>query len=452
EGFRRITYFPDRPDVLSEYRVTIRANEAQFPVLLSNGNLVSERSLDAGRHEAVWHDPHKKPCYLFALVAGKIDKLQDHFVTASGRNVLLEIYSTTANLPRCTWAMECLKAAMRWDEEAYGREYDLDRFMIYAADDFNMGAMENKGLNIFNSRYLLADKDTATDADFQTVDAIVAHEYFHNWSGNRVTCRDWFQLSLKEGFTVFREQQYTATRGSPAVVRIEEAAFMQSRQFAQDAGPMAHPIRPDEYEAIDNFYTVTVYEKGAEVIRMLHTLLGAETYRKGSDLYFERHDGTAATCDDFVAAMQDASGRDLAQFQRWYSQAGTPVLAVTDAFDAAAKRYTLNVEQTVPPTPSQLVKQPMVIPLSMALVQANGEVTDAQVLQITETTQQFHFDGVRERPVPSLLRGFSAPVKVNYAYTDTQLAMLAAKDSDGVVRWQAMRSLFVRSVRAAQRG
>jgi aminopeptidase N len=452
EGFRRITYFPDRPDVLSEYRVTIRAHKAHFPVLLSNGNLVAERQLDDGRHEAVWHDPHQKPCYLFALVAGKIDKLQDHFVTASGRNVLLEIYSTTANLPRCTWAMECLKAAMRWDEEAYGLEYDLDRFMIYAADDFNMGAMENKGLNIFNSRYLLADKDTATDADFQTVDAIVAHEYFHNWSGNRVTCRDWFQLSLKEGFTVFREQQYTATRGSPAVVRIEEAAFMQSRQFAQDAGPMAHPIRPDEYEAIDNFYTVTVYEKGAEVIRMLPTLLGAAAYRKGCDLYFARHDGTAATCDDFVAAMETASGRDLTQFKRWYSQAGTPVLEVTDAFDVAAKRYTLTIEQTVPPTPGQLVKQPMVIPLSMALVQANGEVTHAQVLQITETTQQFHFDGVSERPVPSLLRGFSAPVKVNYAYTDAQLAMLAAKDSDGVVRWQAMRNLFVRSVRAAQLG
>ena len=452
EGFRRITFFPDRPDVLSEYRVTIRANKAQFPVLLSNGNLVSEQALDDGRHEAVWHDPHKKPCYLFALVAGKIDKLQDRFVTASGRNVLLEIYSTTENLPRCTWAMECLKAAMRWDEEAYGREYDLDRFMIYAADDFNMGAMENKGLNIFNSRYLLADKDTASDADFQTVDAIVAHEYFHNWSGNRVTCRDWFQLSLKEGFTVFREQQYTATRGSPAVVRIEEAAFMQSRQFAQDSGPMAHPIRPDEYEAIDNFYTVTVYEKGAEVIRMLHTLLGAETYRKGSDLYFKRHDGTAATCDDFVAAMEAASGRELTQFKRWYSQAGTPVLDVTDAFDVAAKRYTLTVEQTVPPTPGQLVKQPMVIPLSMALVQSNGEVTDARVLQVTETLQQFLFDNVAERPVPSLLRGFSAPVKVNYAYTDAQLAMLAARDSDGVVRWQAMRSLFVRSVNAVARG
>jgi len=452
EGFRRITYFPDRPDVLSEYRVTIRADKAQFPVLLSNGNLVSERSLDDDRHEAVWHDPHKKPCYLFALVAGNIDKLQDSFVTASGRRVLLEIYSTTANLPRCTWAMKCLKAAMRWDEEAYGREYDLDRFMIYAADDFNMGAMENKGLNIFNSRYLLADKDTATDADFQTVDAIVAHEYFHNWSGNRVTCRDWFQLSLKEGFTVFREQQYTATRGSPAVVRIEEAAFMQSRQFAQDAGPMAHPIRPDEYEAIDNFYTVTVYEKGAEVIRMLHTLLGEETYRKGSDLYFERHDGTAATCDDFVAAMEAASGRDLTQFKRWYGQAGTPVLQVTDTFDAAAKRYTLIVEQSVPPTPGQLVKHPMVIPLSMALVYADGRVTEPQVLRVTEPSQQFQFENVPECPVPSLLRGFSAPVKVNYAYTDSQLAMLATRDSDGVVRWQAMRNLFVRSVRAAQRG
>ncbi len=452
EGFRRITYFPDRPDVLSVYQVAIRANKAEFPVLLSNGNLVGERDLDGGLHEAVWHDPHKKPSYLFALVAGKIDKLQDHFVTTSGRNVLLEIYSTTANLPRCAWAMASLKTAMRWDEEAYGREYDLDRFMIYAADDFNMGAMENKGLNIFNSRYLLADKDTAADTDFQVVDAIVAHEYFHNWSGNRVTCRDWFQLSLKEGFTVFREQQYSANRYSPAVVRIEEAAFMQSRQFAQDAGPMAHAIRPDEYEAIDNFYTVTVYEKGSEVIRMLHTLLGAEAYRKGTDLYFARHDGTAATCDDFVTAMADASGRDLTQFKRWYSQAGTPLLKITDAFDAAASRYTLTVEQIVPPTPGQAVKWPMVIPLAMALVHASGEVTHKQVLNVSEATQQFTFDGVKRKPVPSLLRGFSAPVKVEFDYSDAELAMLVAKDSDGVVRWQALRSLFFRAYDVVRAG
>ena len=452
EGFRRITYFPDRPDVLAVYQVTIRANKADFPVLLSNGNLVSERDLDGGMHEAVWHDPHKKPSYLFALVAGKIDRLQDHFVTASGRNVLLEIYSTTANLPRCRWAMECLKAAMRWDEEAYGREYDLDRFMIYAADDFNMGAMENKGLNIFNSRFLLADKNTATDTDFQVIDAIVAHEYFHNWSGNRVTCRDWFQLSLKEGFTVFREQQYSAFRGSPGVVRIEEAAFMQSRQFAQDAGPMAHPIRPDEYEAIDNFYTVTVYEKGSEVIRMLYTLLGEATYRKGTDLYFARHDGTAATCDDFVKAMEDASGRDLTQFKRWYSQAGTPLLKVTDAFDAEAQRYTLTVEQIVPPTPGQAVKWPMVIPLSMALVHASGEVTHARVLNVSETLQRFTCDDVAAKPVPSLLRGFSSPVKVEFDYSDAELAMLVAKDSDGVVRWQALRSLFFRAYDATRSG
>ena len=452
EGFRRITYFPDRPDVLSVYRVTIRADKALFPVLLSNGNLISEADLGEGRHEAVWHDPHKKPSYLFALVAGKIDKITDHFVTASGRNVLLEIYSTTANLPRCAWAMACLKAAMRWDEAAYGREYDLDRFMIYAADDFNMGAMENKGLNIFNSRFLLADKDTATDVDFQVVDAIVAHEYFHNWSGNRVTCRDWFQISLKEGFTVFREQQYSAFRGSPAVVRIEETAFMQSRQFAQDAGPMAHAIRPDEYEAIDNFYTVTVYEKGAEVIRMLHTLLGADAYRKGTDLYFSRHDGTAATCDDFVTAMEDASGADLTQFKRWYSQAGTPTINVSDAFDAAAKRYTLTVEQTVPVTPGQPSKLPAVIPLSMALVQKDGAVSHAQVLSVTAARQEFHFEDVIAKPVPSLLRGFSAPVKVSFAYTDAELAMLVEKDSDGVVRWQALRELFFRAFDSAKRG
>ena len=452
EGFRRITYFPDRPDVLSVYRVTIRADKALFPVLLSNGNLISEADLGEGRHEAVWHDPHKKPSYLFALVAGKIDKITDHFVTASGRNVLLEIYSTTANLPRCAWAMACLKAAMRWDEAAYGREYDLDRFMIYAADDFNMGAMENKGLNIFNSRFLLADKDTATDVDFQVVDAIVAHEYFHNWSGNRVTCRDWFQISLKEGFTVFREQQYSAFRGSPAVVRIEETAFMQSRQFAQDAGPMAHAIRPDEYEAIDNFYTVTVYEKGAEVIRMLHTLLGADAYRKGTDLYFSRHDGTAATCDDFVTAMEDASGADLTQFKRWYSQAGTPTINVSDAFDAAAKRYTLTVEQTVPVTPGQPSKLPAVIPLSMALVQKDGAVSHAQVLSVTAARQEFHFEDVIAKPVPSLLRGFSAPVKVSFAYTDAELAMLVEKDSDGVVRWQALRELFFRAFDSTKRG
>ena len=452
EGFRRITYFPDRPDVLSVYRVTLRANKANFPVLLSNGNLVSERDFGDDMHEAVWHDPHKKPSYLFALVAGKIDRIQDHFVTASGRNVLLEIYSTAANLPRCTWAMECLKAAMRWDENAYGREYDLDRFMIYAADDFNMGAMENKGLNIFNSRFLLADKDTATDTDFQVIDAIVAHEYFHNWSGNRVTCRDWFQLSLKEGFTVFREQQYSAFRGSPAVVRIEEAAFMQSRQFAQDAGPMAHAIRPDEYEAIDNFYTVTVYEKGSEVIRMLYTLLGADAYRSGTDLYFARHDGTAATCDDFVAAMEDASGKDLTQFKRWYSQAGTPLLKVSAAFDATASRYTLTVEQIVPPTPGQAVKWPMVIPLSMALVHSSGEVTHAQVLNVSEAMQRFTFDNVTAKPVPSLLRGFSSPVKVDFDYSDAELAMLVAKDSDGVVRWQALRSLFLRAYDATRAG
>ncbi len=448
EGFRRITYFPDRPDVLAEYRVTLRAKQAEYPVLLANGNLVSQRALDDGRHEAVWHDPHKKPSYLFALVAGALDRLQDVFVTASGRSVMLEIYSTRANLPRCTWAMQCLKAAMRWDEEAYGREYDLDRFMIYAADDFNVGAMENKGLNIFNSRFLLADSDTATDADLQMIDAIVAHEYFHNWSGNRVTCRDWFQLSLKEGFTVFREQQYTAVRGSPAVARIEQAAFMQSRQFAQDAGPMAHPIRPDEYASIDNFYTVTVYEKGAEVIRMLHTLLGADAFRRGSNLYFSRHDGSAATCDDFVAAMADASGRDLSQFKRWYSQAGTPLLNVTDTFDSSAMRYTLTVEQTLPATPGQTVKLPMVIPLSVALLDINGTTTHERLLTVTGVKEQFSFDQIAVKPVPSLLRGFSAPVRVNFDYSNDQLVMLAVNDSDGVVRWQAVRSLFFRAVDA----
>ncbi len=444
EGFRRITYFPDRPDVLTEFTVTMRADKAAFPVLLSNGNLISQRELANGKHEAVWHDPHKKPSYLFALVAGKIDKIADHFTTMSGRKVLLEIYSTTVNLPRCTWAMECLKASMKWDEEAYGREYDLDRFMIYAADDFNMGAMENKGLNIFNSRFLLADKNTATDIDYQMIDAIVAHEYFHNWSGNRVTCRDWFQLSLKEGFTVFREQQYSAYRGSPDVVRIEEAAFMQSRQFAQDAGPMAHAIRPDEYEAIDNFYTVTVYEKGAEVIRMLRTLLGADAYRKGCDAYFAKHDGTAATCDDFVAAMESASGQDLSQFKRWYSQAGTPVIHVSEAYDAAAKRYALTLEQLIPATPKQPIKQPMVIPVSVALIGAEKKHA-SKVLTLTEQAQTFLFDDVASKPIPSLLREFSAPVKIEFDYSDNDLAMLVTNDTDGVVRWQSLRTLFFRA-------
>ncbi len=445
EGFRRITYFPDRPDVLAEYTVTIRANKTQYPVLLSNGNLVSTRELDGERHEAVWHDPHKKPSYLFALVAGNIDKLTDSFTTASGRKVLLEIYSTTANLPRCYWAMACLKACMKWDEEAYGREYDLDRFMIYAADDFNMGAMENKGLNIFNSRYLLADKNIATDADFETVDAIVAHEYFHNWSGNRVTCRDWFQLSLKEGFTVLREQQYSAFRGSPDVIRIAETAFMQAHQFPQDSGPMAHPVRPEAYEAIDNFYTVTVYEKGAEVIRMMRTLIGADAYRKGCDLYFSKHDGTAATCDDFVAAMEDASGKDLSQFKRWYAQAGTPTVSATGSYDAAAKRFSLTLAQTTPATPGQPTKLPAVIPVAVALVEAGGAPSHERVLTLTETEQTFAFDNVPTVPTPSLLRGFSAPVRIAFNYSNEELSTLACHDTDGVVRWQAMRDLFLRS-------
>jgi aminopeptidase N len=452
EGFRRITYFPDRPDVLSEYTVTIRADKRKYPVLLSNGNLISMRELEGGRHEAVWHDPHKKPSYLFALVAGNIDKISDTFTTISGRRVLLEIYSTTANLPRCAWSMKCLKASMKWDEDAYGREYDLDRFMIYAADDFNMGAMENKGLNIFNSRFLLADKDIATDADFETVDAIVAHEYFHNWSGNRVTCRDWFQLSLKEGFTVFREQQYSASRGSPEVIRIAETAFMQAHQFPQDAGPMAHPVRPDEYEAIDNFYTVTVYEKGSEVIRMLRTLLGADAYRKGCDLYFERHDGTAATCDDFVAAMETVSGEDLSQFKRWYAQAGTPVITAKGDYDANAKRYSLTLSQSTPSTPGQPAKLPMVIPVSVALVESSRAPGHERVLTLTEPSQTFVFENVASEPTPSLLRGFSAPVRIDFEYSAAQLATLATHDTDGVVRWQAMRDLFLRAFNEARDG
>jgi aminopeptidase N len=457
EGFRRITYFFDRPDVLARYRVTLRADRARYPQLLSNGNLVDSGALANGRHFATWHDPFRKPTYLFALVAGDLAALDDTFVTASRRRVSLRIYSTPSNLPRCRHAMASLKRAMRWDEETFGREYDLDTFMIFCADDFNLGAMENKGLNIFNSRLLLADAQTATDDDFDAIEGVIGHEYFHNWSGNRVTCRDWFQLSLKEGLTVFRDQEFSSDQGSRAVERIAAVEYLRREQFAEDAGPMAHPVRPDEYREINNFYTATVYEKGAEVIRMLHTLLGAASFRRGLDLYFERHDGQAVTCDDFVQAMQDASGVDLAQFRNWYSQAGTPVVTARGRYDAGSRTYVLDVEQAIS-APGGRDAPPLHIPLATALIGPNGDdlparlageeepAPVARVLELRSTAQRFEFVDVAVRPVPSLLRGFSAPVRLVCDYDDDDLALLAMHDGDPVTRWDAAQRSFIAAV------
>jgi len=458
EGFRRITYFPDRPDVLARYRVTLRADRSTCPVLLSNGNRVAKGSLPNGRHFATWEDPYPKPTYLFALVAGDLAALEDQYITASGRRVALAIYSTPANLPRCQHAMASLKRAMRWDEERFGREYDLDTFMIFCADDFNMGAMENKGLNIFNSRLALADPQIATDGDYTSIEAVIAHEYFHNWTGNRVTCRDWFQLSLKEGLTVFRDQEFSSDMQSRAVERIGAVEYLRREQFPEDAGPMAHPVRPDEYQEINNFYTATVYEKGAEVIRMQHALLGADGFRRGTDLYFDRFDGEAVTCDDFVQSMQDASGVDLTQFRRWYSQAGTPVVTVHGHYDANARLYMLEVEQHTPATPGQSSKLPLHIPLAVGLLGPDGSDLPlrlegepaaggtTRVLSVTKPRQAFCFVDVPVRPVPSLLRGFSAPVKVEFDFTDDQLAFLATHDSDAVNRWDAAQRSYVNAV------
>jgi aminopeptidase N len=454
EGFRRITHFPDRPDVLARYTVTLRADRASCPVLLSNGDCIAHGPLPDGRHYATWRDPFPKPTYLFALVAGDLAALTDGFTTRSGRRVTLRIYSTPQNVARCGHAMESLKRAMRWDEERYGREYDLDTFMIFCADDFNMGAMENKGLNIFNSRLVLADPQIATDADYNAIEGVIGHEYFHNWTGNRVTCRDWFQLSLKEGLTVFRDQEFSSETGSRAVERIAAVEYLRREQFAEDAGPMAHPVRPDEYEEINNFYTATVYEKGAEVIRMQHTLLGSERFRRGMDLYFERHDGRAVACDDFVSAMQEASGVDLTQFRRWYAQAGTPIVSVQGRYDALARAYTLDVRQRTAPTPGQPHKLPFHIPLAVGLLGPDGSdlplTLDGEagpgpttlVLEITRASQSFRFAGVPAAPVPSLLRNFSAPVRVDFAYSDDDLAFLAAHDSDAVNRWDAAQRTF----------
>jgi aminopeptidase N len=456
EGFRRITFFPDRPDVMSVFATTLVADKQRYPVLLSNGNPVASGEADGGRHWVTWEDPWPKPSYLFALVAGDLALLEDHYTTASGREVALRIYAERKDLDKLDHAMSSLKNAMRWDEEVYGREYDLDIYMIVAVDFFNMGAMENKGLNIFNTSCVLAHPHTTTDAAFQRVEAVVAHEYFHNWSGNRVTCRDWFQLSLKEGFTVFRDAEFSANMNSRTVKRIEDVTLLRTAQFAEDAGPMAHPVRPESYIEISNFYTLTVYEKGAEVVRMLHTLLGAEMFRKGSDLYFERHDGQAVTTDDFVRAMEDVSGRDLSQFKRWYSQAGTPRLTVSDHFDAATGCYELHVRQSCPPSPGQEHKLPYHLPLVMGLLAEDGSELCAQVLELTQEEQVFRFEGIAARPIPSLLRGFSAPVKLDYPYTDEQLLLLLRHDSDGFNRWDAGQRLGVRllqqQIAAFQRG
>ena len=441
QGFRRITWFPDRPDVMARYTVTVRADQERYPVLLSNGNLVGSGEQRGGRHWARFEDPFPKPCYLFALVAAQLDVLEDSFVTASGRSVRLAVYVEPGKLDQCGFSMECLKHAMRWDEEVFGLELDLDQYVIVAVSDFNSGAMENKGLNIFNTKYVLARPDTATDIDYLNIDRVVAHEYFHNWTGNRVTCRDWFQLSLKEGLTVFRDQEYGSDRYSRPVQRIQEVRSLRALQFPEDAGPMAHPVRPQSYMEIRNFYTMTVYEKGAEVVRMQHTLLGAENFRKGMDLYFARHDGQAVTTDDFVAAMADASGVDLSQFKRWYEQAGTPVLEVRGEYDAAAKRYTLSVRQSCPATPGQPEKLPFHIPFAVGLVGPDGRDLASAMLSVKAAEETFRFEDIEAAPVPSLLRNFSAPVIVKYPYSPAELAHLMAHDSDAFNRWEAGQRL-----------
>jgi len=447
EGFRRITYFIDRPDVLARYTVTIIADADEFPVLLSNGNPVSSEPVGEGRHMARWVDPHPKPSYLFALVAGKLTAIRDRFVTASGREVDLAIYVESHNADRCAHAMDSLKKSMRWDEETYGREYDLDVFNIVAVDDFNMGAMENKGLNIFNSRFILAKPETATDTDYDGIESVVAHEYFHNWSGNRVTCRDWFQLSLKEGFTVFRDQEFSADMGSRPVKRIQEVNLLRQVQFSEDAGPQSHPVQPKAYREINNFYTATVYNKGAEVVRMLRNLLGWTKFRAGCDLYFERHDGQAVRIEEFISAMAAVSDVDLTQFRRWYDQSGTPRVTVQTAFEGGVYRLTLS--QTCPDTPGQSNKAPFMIPLGFALIGADGQPVSIegqaeQTLILTESEQTWTFPVTAEQaPVPSLNRGFTAPIEIQYDYSESALATLSAHDTDSFNRWDAFQRLLV---------
>jgi aminopeptidase N len=476
EGFRRITWFADRPDVMSRYRVTLRATK-EYPVLLGNGNLMESRTLPDGRAEVVWEDPFPKPCYLFALVAGRLTHRETRIETASGREVLLQVYSDPGAESKTEWALESLVRAVRWDESRFGLELDLDRFMVVAVRDFNMGAMENKGLNIFNAAYVLADPDTATDANYEAIESVIGHEYFHNWTGNRVTCRDWFQLSLKEGLTVFRDQEFSAdmmareldpsaAASARAVKRIDDVVTLRAAQFPEDAGPMAHPIRPESYQEIGNFYTATVYEKGAEVIRMQHTLLGEGGFRAGMDEYFRRHDGQAVTCDDFVAAMESVyvrqhPGRDLAVFRRWYRQAGTPRVTVEMQYDAAARRCTISLAQRCAPvgvekaSPDPAGKQPFHIPFALGLLDRSGQPipltlggnrTDTALLELTSDRQEWVFDDVPSEPVPSLLRGFSAPVIVEYPWSDEELALLSAHDTDPFARWEAGQELATREI------
>jgi len=449
EGFRRITYYIDRPDVMALFTTRIIADEKSLPVLLSNGNLAASGKLADGRHFAEWHDPFPKPSYLFAMVAGHLGHVEDKFVTCSGRKVTLRIFVDPGNEGRCFYAMDALKRAMRWDEEVFGREYDLDIFMIVAVSAFNMGAMENKGLNVFNDKYILARSDTATDADYAAIESIVAHEYFHNWTGNRITCRDWFQLCLKEGLTVFRDQQFTSDMRSAAVTRIHDVRALRNLQFAEDGGPLAHPVRPASYIEINNFYTATVYEKGAELVRMIHTLAGAKRFRRGMDLYFERHDGQAATVEDFLQSLADGAELDLTQFSRWYSQAGTPEIIASGRYDSTRKTYSLKLTQICPPTPGQSKKEPLHIPVVIGLVgedgkdiklQLDGEKTpkgSSRTLHLTEREQSFRFRNVPSKPVPSLLRNFSAPVRLTANLKERDWAFLMAHDRDPFNRWEA---------------
>ncbi|UXS38833.1 aminopeptidase N [Agrobacterium tumefaciens] len=461
EGFRRITYFPDRPDVLAPYTVTIIAAKDGNPLLLSNGNFLGGGNYDEGRHFAAWFDPHPKPSYLFALVAGDLGVVEDTFTTMSGRDVALKIYVEHGKEPRAAYAMDALKRSMKWDEERFGREYDLDIFMIVAVSDFNMGAMENKGLNVFNDKFVLADPETASDADYANIERIIAHEYFHNWTGNRITCRDWFQLCLKEGLTVYRDQEFSADMRSRPVKRIADVRHLKSEQFPEDSGPLAHPPRPDTYREINNFYTTTVYEKGAEVTRMIATILGADDFKKGMDLYFERHDGEAATVEDFVKSFADASGRDLSQFSLWYTEAGTPLVSVSSAYDAGKSTFKLTLEQTTAPTPGQPVKQPRHIPLSLALILDNGQIAEPQtveggdyrdgVLHLTERNQTFSFSGISSRPVLSINRSFSAPINLDFEQNAADLVQIARHETDMFARFQALTDLALPALIAATR-
>ncbi len=452
EGFRKITYYLDRPDILAKFTVRIEGDKESCPVMLSNGNCIERGELDANRHYAIWQDPFPKPCYLFALVAGRLVSLEDEFITRSGKKIDLKIYVEERNRKKCGYAMLSLKKAMKWDEDVFGLEYDLNTYMIVAVDDFNMGAMENKGLNIFNSKYVLSTPETATDEDYTGIEGVIAHEYFHNWTGNRVTCRDWFQLSLKEGLTVFRDQEFSSDMNSRTVQRIQNVRILKNFQFREDSGPMAHPVRPESYQEINNFYTVTVYNKGAEVIRMMHTILGADAFRKGMDLYFERHDGEAATCDDFVAAMSESSGENLDQFKNWYSQSGTPLLKVKGKWDSTLHEYQLTISQSCPETPGQKEKEPFHLPVAVGLIGSKGqnliatEPATTRVLQLKEKMQTFIFSDIHEQPVVSFLRDFSAPVKVDSFHTAEELSFLMKHDSNKFNHWDAATQLAAMTI------